>query len=614
MVLPKGSMLPTSRRARLLRVLRAHAAAGGVPPTFKEIRSLYARVHEDALDGEALHSALGALLHGGEVLRVGRRDGNVVYRAALPAVETSSVSSIDREMRTMARRASRVVADLYREKGVPIPTAWISAELKRRKLWPDRFQRLTLVLTRLEESTAVVEGAIPGIRRVASRTLRGSARVAWIPADASARHGAVPQHHTDSVRRTVHAAAKAAGRPVSWRELRWWLAAQSDVRVDRSLGKRLKNVAYRDASQPSGPAIRVIAGPLACHGGAPSRYYLGSPARLQRDACRITDASTILRVAEESLGIAAARVAASGSDPLRRFISLRESLLKHAWHAHAGPEPAEALALAIRAAETTAAWSIRAARGSDGARQDRARQSARLRADLVASKQLLDGTRDECALNNGRPRGVGETATVSLGELRELTELLTEAGELRLVRPEAAYADARRLPIRRSAASTPLASSPGIQSGERFAVVDRVDSLLGIMQHVVAMRAAPLVTEAAALLGHVVRDASVLIELLERLRWDTTRDRAYERRLVVIALGMLGVVAEHRGAFPPRPTHEDMNAYMLGVLCSTWRTDLTLTHVNEASRRLPLSLREMLPGFDRALRSGRFFSAIDSAI
>ena len=302
MALPKGSTLSTSRRTRLLRLLRSHHAAGGEPLAFADLLAAYRTRYDDPPTPDALHAPLGALLHSGEVVRVGRHGRRVTYQAVLPVVGSKLESLIDREMRVMERRASSVVADLHGRYRVPIPTAWISRELKRRKLWPDRFQRLTLVLTRLEESSAAAGGRtkLASLRRVESRSLQGLPKVAWIPATAIGSHGTVPRDRADTLRRAVKAAAKGAGRPISRQELRWWWSAQSfEAGSERMLATLLKSVAYRDAAGASDSAVRVVTGPLSCHGGAPPRYYLRSTSSVQRDACRITDASVVLRVAEE---------------------------------------------------------------------------------------------------------------------------------------------------------------------------------------------------------------------------------------------------------------------------------------------------------------------------
>lgn len=612
MALPRGSTLPTSRRTRLLQLLLDHASGGGDGLTFAALLVAYRSKYRDASSPDSLHSPLGALLHAGEIVRTGRRDGRVVYRAVVSAVGSSVDDSLERELSTMTRQASRVVADLYREHRVPIPTAWISAELKRRKLWPDRFQRLTLVLSRLQESSAVHTGAgTLGVRRVVSRSFAGSSKVAWVPAGVRGSPASVPPGEADALRHAISAAAEAAGRPVSRKELRWWLMAHSrDIRLTRSLGKRLKNLAYRDSGRTFGSGSRMVAGPLSCHGGTPVRYYLGSLDRLQRDACRITDASATLRVAQEDGGIMAARHQLPiECDPVRRLISLRAALLNHAWHAHAGTEPEEALALARRAATTTAAWAAEGPR-SDGVRQGRARDAARSLADVDACEHLL-GRRHEQAWNERRPRGVGEAATVSLGALREFADVLTKAGELRLVRAEAAYADARRFPFGRAGACTGP-PAVGLHPGDTLAVVDRVDALLGIVRHVKAHHAVGLITAAAALLGHVLRDAAVVNDVLDRLHCETTNSHAHERRKAIIVLGMLGVVVEHERAFPRQPEEADLTAYLVSVLCSAWQAEGALARLDAVAQRLPVSLRPRLLVTDRALRSGRYFSAIDS--
>lgn len=615
MALPRGSILPGSRRARLLQLLRNHAAAAGEPLSFAELLTAYRSRYDDKVNADALHSPLGALLHGGEVVRAGHRSGRLVYQAVMAAVDPLSDVRLDRELRTMMSRASKVVATLYQRHGTPIPTAWISNELKRRRLWPDRFQRLTLVLERLEESSASADGSEgpSAVRRVDSRSIQGAPRVAWVPAAAPARHARVPQKDADAVRLAIDAAAKSAGRPVSPRELRWWLLAQlPPTRLERSLSSVLRNAAYRDRERSSGLAVRVEAGPLCCHGGAPHRYYVDGFDRLPRDACRITDAAVTLRVAQELAGIEEARAQyPMGSGRMNEFVARRADLLLHAWRARAGHDPANALALAIRAAATTAAWGAAAPRVSEGVRQGRAREAARILAHLRASEALLCSTEVKHRRGEPRPRGVGEAATITLGELRRFSALLASAGELRLARPEAASAGARRFPVPSSQRSSAEGSSGELPPGDTLAVVDRVDAIVGLVQHANARSAGSLIAAAAGLLGHVVRDTSALIALLDRFDECFLEEHAEQRRHVVVAIGLLGTVVEPSRALSRRTEAEDAKAYVLSLLCATWRADITLEQMSAAPRRVPPAARRELRSAAEALWEGRFFGAID---
>lgn len=615
MVLPKGSTLPTSRRTRLLHLLRSHHAARGEPLAFADLLAAYRSRYGEPFSPDALHAPLGALLHSGEVVRVGRHGRRVTYQAVLPAVDSRLESLIDREMRVMERRASSVVADLYRRHRVPIPTTWISGELKRRNLWPDRFQRLTLVLTRLEQlSPADGDRAeLVGLRRMMSRSLQGLPKVAWIPATARGSHGTVPRERADTLRRAVKAAAKGAGRPISRRELRWWLSGQSlEAGQERMLGALLKSVAYRDAASARDSAIGVVTGPLSCHGGAAARYHLGSPSSVQRDACRITDASVALRVADELASLQAARHELSApSDALGGFVAIRTRLLAHAWHAHAGGEPAEALKLAIRAATAIAAWGIAEPRASDGVRQARGREAARVLADLRASEGLLESEYPRWTSSSLRPRGVGEAATVSLHEVREFADMLAAAGELRVARLEKTYATAKRFPVRGAQPSTLARSARRLSPGDRLAVVDRVDAISDLVHHLVAARAASLVNAAAGLLGHVMRDAATVTELLDGLDRESTPRNGAARRAVVVALGMLGAEVEAERAIPPGAVAEDGAAFALSVLCRTWQPKAALEQLGNARGTLPPAVLAELEAAEAALRAGRFFSVLE---
>ena len=295
------------------------------------------------------------------------------------------------------------------------------------------------------------------------------------------------------------------------------------------------------------------------------------------------------------------------------FVAIRTRLLAHAWHAHAGSEPAEALALAIRAATTIAAWGSAEPRASDAVRQGRAREAGRVLADLRAGEELIDSDSTPWASPILRPRGVGEAATVSLREVREFADVLAAAGELRVARLEKTYAAARRFPVRGARPSTLAGPASALSSGDRLAVVDRVDAIIELVHHLVAPRAASLVKAAAVLLGHVMRDAATVTDLLGRLNRESTPRNGAERRAVVVALGMLGAAVEAERAIPPRPAAEDGAAFLLSVLCRTWQPKAALEQLVNTPESLPPAIRAELEAGEAALRAGRFFSALERA-
>jgi hypothetical protein len=96
---------------------------------------------------------------------------------------------------------------------------------------------------------------------------------------------------------------------------------------------------------------------------------------------------------------------------------------------------------------------------------------------------------------------------------------------------------------------------------QALAGVDRVDALLCYHDAVDNGHVAALLSPARLLLGHVLRDADVLLKWLKQIE---ERD-GHTRRALVVGLGLLGVVPESAVALPYQRSRADWAAYILAI-------------------------------------------------
>lgn len=125
-------------------------------------------------------------------------------------------------------------------------------------------------------------------------------------------------------------------------------------------------------------------------------------------------------------------------------------------------------------------------------------------------------------------------------------------------------------------------------------MIDRVDALATIVRGAADLpRAQTLVDDAVGLLGHVLRDAALLKELLAEC---PSADPA-DRRGVVVACGMLGVAPDLAVAVPNPRDVLDTRAYVLA--CVLANVDGAAALIRAADRRAQGAARDVT---DRALQ------------
>ena len=520
-----------SRRTRLYELLgRAKR-----PLRFVELVVAYARRYSEDVGGhEALSSALGALLHSGEVTRVGRGRGIVRYRLVVRSPRSKSTRRPRQEL------VWEVVDQAYRETKAPVSTAEIRRRLKARGAWPDRFLRLVSMLDAMvvdpTDASVVSTRAArtsTALRRAPAAPSRGRVPGFWVPAWAPPQCAVAAPNATDALRYAISAATREAGMPVSQRELRWWIAARPpeswwrrELSPSRT-GAALRNVALRDRGRHGeSDAVSVVEGPLTCHGGAPKRYTVGAPGDAAIRACHITDAVTMLELDVEiatralllGLGLpAGARRGLEGA----RLTAVRAALLTYCGRLDSR-ELARAHRWRTRAMRAVASWHAAATRAETSAillRSELRQELARWHAmkEIVRQLEMQAPRRSEPG-TTALPCIVGRTALVSLERAIQHVERARAKRKFIAARPELVFSVARRFPPLRASNRDEIPSRRLVAGGE-LAQLDAVD-----VWYAVRRRAAPdgisstvgANADIVALVGPVLRDAALIKALLAR--------------------------------------------------------------------------------------------------
>lgn len=303
----KHAALP-SRRAKLARLIAEPGVnrKGGI--SFAELLAKYQSAFpDDAATHDSLTSAVGALLHEGAVVRAGKRGRRILY-----AVGRARANGGKRLVRRseLAAAAVAIVESFYRSERCPISTREIRSALKEQGLWPDRFAGLPAMLRALRSAPGRGRSfepvTRPALKLAPTLTATGRTAAFWIPVWAPDQCAMRPPDRGEALRRAVDLAGAEVGRPVSKRELEWWLDTQPAGSILRAglagagLGPTIKNTVDRDRPHPSlAGRLHRVAGPLTISDRRSPRYTVGPPAPNDIATCTFEDAVDALRPARE---------------------------------------------------------------------------------------------------------------------------------------------------------------------------------------------------------------------------------------------------------------------------------------------------------------------------
>ena len=536
-----------SRRVRLARLIAEPSVSGKDGISFAELLAKYQSAFpDDAATHDSLTSAVGALLRDGALVRAGKRGRRTLY-----AVGRARANRGKRSVRRSKLAAATVatVESHYRSEGCPISTGEIRSALKEQGLWPDRYAGLPAMLRALLSAPgrgrSFERVTRPALKLAPTRTVTGRTVAFWIPVWAPDQCALRPPDRGEALRRAVDLAGAEVGRPVSKRELEWWLDTQPAGSILRAalagagLGPTIKNTVDRDRPHPS-PSGRLhrVAGPLTISGGRPPRYTVGPPTPNDRAACTFEDAVDVVRPARELATLGALEALGHGytGETLGHVAADRRMLALHALGAYANLRATTEVSEALQAMRSRCAvlsrW-VEEAPLSYSARYARREQLARVHDDLVALEQLIIASRRRRlhAAPAGTLRFAGGAALIATRPIREFTARAIASGEIPAARPNFVYAAARRFrnpnPTRKKAA-------------EERSCLDRVDALVEAFRQSCAQRAWRYVSLASTILGPVLRDAEYV---RRRLTEVDEADRSL-RPVLLVALGLLGGLPE----------------------------------------------------------------------
>lgn len=367
-----------------------------------------------------------------------------------------------------------------------------------------------------------------------------------------------------AIRAAVDRCVAEVGRPVSRRELRWWLlAGRATDLAAATLAKDLESVAQADrraveGGAPPGGRLLRLEGDLTAFGAAPPRVVVMPSTWTGQLAGRIEDAALGLRLADEVEGIARARRHAERrvSAPLARLATARESALRQAF-AHLTVDPrnddlAGALTALAASYDVLEELVLTASHSSDT--RDAILREFRERRRHVGAVSLVAGPEGA---------GTGETAAWRLpGVSRESLTAFVEAAGLELGQP---VAWAKLLTgVRRTVSATPeKAPIPGRGHGPPAILIDRVDALQAIYRRVPVARANALLGAAEGLLGQVLRNPALVRQVSDEA--EATGDRA-TCRAAVISLGLLGALGREARALAAGGEARDVAAAILATV------------------------------------------------
>lgn len=451
----------------------------------------------------------------------------------------------------------------------------------------------------------------PSLRRIEEKKPSGKPALFWAPIGTSYMPPARPHARTDALRIAVQMSANALGRPVTRREVEWWLGAvtsanDSDVAAaavsggapgraaahalrDADLRALMNRVRFNDVERASvSTVVRTVETPLSGRGACRPRFAVGDVAPAAHAACLLEDLAYLLTPADELDGIATLeRLAADVRSPtLARLAGIRRVLLANAVASHvpATTSAADWVGAGARASRDAAATLAQWIDATTGARAE-ARLRAHMRLTTLDSQlsAFERGVTSYTGVGRGAPSTSARSILMEPGvPLVSLEGLVGEANALTQRQPQfwtAVLNGARRVRTPRStvrAARTP-------EDARTF--LDRPDALLLLARecHLPLLNA--LLASARLALGEVLRDAPMLTQL-------TTELAAHEhdaRRALCMALALLGSVPEVETVWPEPSSAESAVLYVAAVCLA----------VDEAQERIRL-----LTAADRRARGG----------
>jgi hypothetical protein len=555
---------PDSIRSKVEELVREVSVDRGHGVLAQEIHGLYEERH-GYVRRNVVTNALSVLVAAGTLVKCGGRIGTTSYGHACCPVPAAP----DR----VAEAAIATVTKLANRSQFAVPTEAVYRALTESHVAPGSVDRLRTILTSLAHASAAKEErahpdwATPRIAKIDHVTTGGRKRAYWSFPGGPADPPPISDVY-DAARQAVSSAATALGRPAAKRELVLWAravlggGATGDERVAEAVLKegfaaKLSGCATRDAGSAHNSRLTAVRTHLTSRGAYPVRYAIGEVPSVELDTCIVDDIARQLSPVEELEGVEALRDhAAAVADPtLAALADLRTGVINRiVLHCLGGDSGAidrlrQAVAQGARARSVLSEWTgyvpgypfeqqvVRDAIVGEGAAAE-----ALLRA---AAFSVVDGA-----------EGLTSVATYPGTPLLAFRDLALEANEL--TGREAKHWENLLAPVRRVRGARAGGVSAAVPDDMR-ASVDRPDALALLVRSAGLPIASALVAEAERIMGHVLRDADLMLSLL--------RDGASHeaRPALVVAAALLGRVAPMEHAWPNPRSFDEAWVYVTAL-------------------------------------------------
>ena len=440
------------------------------------------------------------------------------------------------------------------------------------------------------------------LERIDAMSLTGEAKVCWRVAGTNTPAPTV-SNESELMRTLVVRTEAALGRPVSRPEVAWYMEhvlahgtaeeralcdAMPTPRLDYHLAAMIQQRA-RIGNVDGRLTLRRLDPPALQAGPHRARFTFGAPNAPRSPIMDVEHAADVLQLAVEAESLRAldARVDWYDDDPIGAVVrALRDARLVAIRRALRVVLPYDresvqtAAAQAMTSATKMGAWlqapPVRL--GTTGAANVAARVgTARKRhTDITALDGLLERVREGVLAYTETVAVLGEAAVLTHDETRTFVDQIAAAVNPMIPMERLTYvSSARRLAV------------PDPETARTRVMIDRVDVAMLCARADDQPRAFTLVSAAHALLGHVLRDAAHLAQVLRQ----HPHADAGDRRALVVACALLGHVVPPDLAVPDPRDLLDTRAYLLA--CALGSPEQAVALIDAADRRAAGPVREV---------------------
>lgn len=371
---------PGSRAHRLVQLIRALTEELGRGVEVGEIRDAYESRTDDE-PPDSLTAEISSLKRRGILEVVGGRPGHSLYAPA-----DSDLDFHHRQDDGVVLVLKALRSAFEREKR-PLATREVQQEVERRDGHldsdnPDVVRRHLHTLTRRRER-GPEEFQKPQAIKFSTTTTAGFDAAYWVPAGEELPDdwGFAPRSVAEALRRAVVHTTGELGRPISRRELLWWLDGPGaehpagEMLQRERLGTDLSETRRNDAEHRGEDGwLHIVSNRLTCYGGPWIRYSSGPPADEAASVGALEDACAVLQLDDELWSLRGLETQVQMDVKPEPFITLvdarRSAITETLQEATADADPSRLLDQARAANRCLRGW-VEGASLTDGQREDR---------------------------------------------------------------------------------------------------------------------------------------------------------------------------------------------------------------------------------------------------